>query len=172
MRRRPRRKVTLAAAVDSPVSVPASIPKPPDLYRSLIAVVSWAAPVSLILIVVVLFQQAWPSVVRFGLGFFLGTEWNPVTNTFGALPFILGTLLTSAIAIAIALPVGVAVAILLAEPGPPGPRGGLGPGVELLAAIPPVVYGIWARWVLAPWGLFHADSPHPDRPTPLQLFGA
>jgi phosphate transport system permease protein len=151
----------LAAAVDS-ARRPASIPRPPDRYRTFTAIVSWAAPTSLILIVGVLFQQAWPAVTRFGAGFLLGTEWNPVTNTFGALPFIFGTLVTSAVAIAIALPIGIAVAVLLAEPGAQGVRGALGTGIELLAAIPSVVYGIWALYVLAPWTLLHIETPITD----------
>jgi phosphate transport system permease protein len=151
----------LAAAVDS-ARRPASIPRPPDRYRTFTAIVSWAAPAALILIVAVLFQQAWPSVTRFGLGFFVGTEWNQVTNHFGALPFIFGTLVTSAIALALALPVGTAVAVLLAEPGAQGLRGALGTGIELLAAIPSVVYGIWALYVLAPWTLLHIETPITD----------
>ncbi len=151
----------MAAAVDS-VRRPASIPRPPDRYRTFTAIVSWAAPASLILIIGVLFQQAWPAVTRFGAGFLLGTEWNPVTNTFGALPFIFGTVVTSAVAIAIALPIGIAVAVLLAEPGAQGVRGALGTGIELLAAIPSVVYGIWALYVLAPWTLLHIETPITD----------
>jgi phosphate transport system permease protein len=152
----------LAAAVNRAVRPPASIPKPPDRYRTFIAFVSWAAPASLILIVGVLFQQAWPAVTRFGAGFLGGTEWNPVTNTFGALPFIFGTVVTSAVAIVIALPIGIAVAVLLAEPGAQGIRGALGTGIELLAAIPSVVYGIWALYVLAPWTLLHVETPITD----------
>ncbi|HEV3101230.1 MAG TPA: phosphate ABC transporter permease subunit PstC [Candidatus Dormibacteraeota bacterium] len=152
----------MATAVDSAVVRPASIPRPPDRYRTFIAVVSWAAPGSLILIVAVLFQQAWPSVTRYGLGFFISSEWNQVTNSFGALPFIFGTVVTSAIALAIALPVGIAVAALLAEPGAQGLRGALGTGIELLAAIPSVVYGIWALYVLAPWALLHIETPVTD----------
>jgi len=152
----------LAAAVDS-ARRPASIPRPPDRYRTFTAIVSWAAPASLILIVGVLFQQAWPAVTGFGAGFLLGMEWNPVTNTFGALPFIFGTVVTSAVAIAIALPIGIAVAVILAEPGAQGVRGALGTGIELLAAIPSVVYGIWALYVLAPWTLLHIETPITDR---------
>jgi len=151
----------LAAAVDS-IRPSASIPRPPDRYRTFTAVVSWAAPAALILIAAVLFQQAWPSVTRFGLGFFVGAEWNQVTNHFGALPFIFGTLVTSAVALVFALPVGIAVAVLLAEPGAQGIRGALGTGIELLAAIPSVVYGIWALYVLAPWTLLHIETPITD----------
>jgi phosphate transport system permease protein len=149
----------LAAAVDSAAVSKVEIPRPPDRYRTFTAVVSWAAPASLILIIAVLIQQAWPSVTRFGFGFFISTQWNPVTNTFGALPFIFGTLVTSAVALALAVPVGVAVAVLLAEPGAQGIRGAIGTGIELLAAIPSVVYGIWALYVLAPWALLHIETP-------------
>lgn len=161
----------MAAAVDSPVVAPARIPRPPDRYRTFTAVLSWAAPGSLILIVAVLIQQAWPSVVRFGPGFLIGTEWNQVTNTFGALPFIFGTVVTSAIALAIAIPIGVAVAVLLAEPGAQGVRGALGTGIELLAAIPSVVYGIWALYVLAPWALLHIETPVTDHLSSIPFLG-
>lgn len=161
----------MAVAVDSAIVPPAEIPRPPDRYRTFTALVSWAAPVSLIAIVVVLLQQAWPSVTRFGLGFFTGTDWNPVANTFGALPFIFGTVVTSAIALVIALPVGVAVAVLLAEPGAQGARGALGTGIELLAAIPSVVYGIWALYVLAPWVLIHVETPVTDHLASVPFLG-
>jgi len=161
----------LAAAVDSPALPVASIPRPPDRYRTITAFISWAAPASLVLIVAVLIQQAWPSVTRFGLGFLVGQDWNQVTNTFGALPFIFGTVVTSAIALAIALPVGIAVAVLLAEPGSQGLRGALGTGIELLAAIPSVVYGIWALYVLAPWALLHIETPITDHLASVPFLG-
>jgi phosphate transport system permease protein len=161
----------LAAAADSAAVAPVEIPRPPDRYRTFTAFVSWAAPASLILIVAVLIQQAWPSVTRFGLGFFISTQWNPVTNAFGALPFIFGTLVTSAIALVLAVPVGVAVAVLLAEPGAQGIRGAIGTGIELLAAIPSVVYGIWALYVLAPWALLHIETPITDHLASIPFLG-
>jgi len=161
----------LAAAADSAAVAPVEIPRPPDRYRTFTAFVSWAAPASLILIVAVLIQQAWPSVTRFGLGFFISTQWNPVTNAFGALPFIFGTLVTSAIALVLAVPVGVAVAVLLAEPGAQGIRGAIGTGIELLAAIPSVVYGIWALYVLAPWALLHIETPITDHLASVPFLG-
>ncbi len=152
----------MAVAVDNSALPVAPVPRPPDRYRTVTAFISWAAPASLILVVAVLIQQAWPSVTRFGVGFLVGQDWNQVTNTFGALPFIFGTVVTSAIALVIALPVGIAVAVLLAEPGQQGLRGALGTGIELLAAIPSVVYGIWALYVLAPWALLHIETPISD----------
>ncbi|HEY3194874.1 MAG TPA: phosphate ABC transporter permease subunit PstC [Candidatus Dormibacteraeota bacterium] len=135
----------------------------PDRFRLLTALVSCAAPLVLIAIVVILYEEAAPAVSRFGLGFLANSSWNPVTLDFGALPFIYGTLVTSAIAIAIAFPIGIAVALVLAEPGAQGVRGAAGTGVELLAAIPSVVYGIWALYVLAPFVFDHAEIPLTQR---------
>ena len=121
------------------------------------------APVILVLIVAILLQQAWPAVTHFGPAFLTGVSWNPVTESFGALPAIFGTVTTSFLALAIALPVGVAVAVFLAEQGQQAFRGVIGTGVELLAAIPSVVYGIWALYVLAPWSYQHIEIPISDR---------
>lgn len=161
--RRPRKKAALATAADKALSLPAGAPRVPDPFRTFTAVVSCAVPLALILIVLVLFERAQRSVREFGLGFLTGTDWNPVTEKFGALPAIFGTITTSAIALAIALPVGVAVAVLLAEPGAQGVRAAMGTGIELLAAIPSVVYGIWALYVLAPWALLHLETPLSER---------
>jgi phosphate transport system permease protein len=149
----------MAVAASKTVVVPARPPRVPDRYRTVIAIVSAAAPASLIIIVLVLLQQAGPALRQFGPGFLVRSNWDPVANDFGALPGIFGTVATSVIALVIAVPVGVAVAILLAEPGAQGIRGVLGIGVELLAAIPSVVYGIWALYVLAPFSLLHFETP-------------
>lgn len=91
------------------------------------------------------------SIARFGLGFVTGTEWDPVRDQFGALPFIYGTMVSSLLALAIAVPISIGVAIYLAEFAPGWIRGPLGVLVELLAAIPSVVYGLWGMFVLVPW---------------------
>ena len=148
----------MAAAVDTGPLTPA-VPKAIDRYRTLTAFVSCAAPVALIVIVLTLLQQAAPAISQYGLAFLVRSVWNPVTLDFGALPFIYGTVVTSAIALGIALPVGVAVSLLLAEPGAQGIRGAMGTGIELLAAIPSVVYGIWALYVLAPFSLKNLETP-------------
>jgi phosphate transport system permease protein len=135
------------------------IPKPVDRYRTVTAFVSCAAPAALILIVLTLLQQAMPAITKFGPAFLVRSAWNPVTLDFGALPYIYGTVVTSALAIAMALPVGLAVSIFLAEPGIQGMRGAIGTGIELLAAIPSVVYGIWALFVLAPFSLQNLETP-------------
>ena len=138
---------------------PARATRMPDRFRMLTTLVSCAAPALLLAIVAILYVEAAPAVSGFGLRFLVTSSWNPVTLEFGALPFIYGTLVTSAIAIAVALPIGLAVALVLAEPGARGLRGAAGTGVELLAAIPSVVYGIWALYVLAPFVYDHVEIP-------------
>jgi phosphate transport system permease protein len=130
-----------------------------ERFRILTAVVSVAAPAVLIGIILVMYQEAAPAINRFGGSFLVTRSWNPVTLDFGALPFIYGTVVTSAIAIAAALPVGIAVALVLTEQGATALRGAVGTGIELLAAIPSVVYGIWALYVLAPFLFTYVESP-------------
>jgi phosphate transport system permease protein len=90
------------------------------------------------------------SLRKFGWGFFVGSAWNPVKNDFGALPFVYGTIVSSLVALAIAVPLAVGVAVFLTEMCPRALRGVLGFLTELLAAIPSVVYGLWAIFVLVP----------------------
>jgi phosphate transport system permease protein len=144
--------------------------RPPDRFRLNIALIATAAPTALVVIVIVLWQQAGPSLAQFGPRFLVGTDWNPVTLNFGALPAIFGTVTTSAIALLIAVPVGVAVAVALAERSQARIRGAIGTGIELLAAIPSVVYGIWALYVLAPWSLKHLETPISDRLSFISIF--
>jgi phosphate transport system permease protein len=87
----------------------------------------------------------------FGLSFITSTDWDPaIDKAFGAMPFIQGTLITSALALLIAVPVGLGVAVFLAELAPAWLRSPLGMLVELLAAIPSVVYGLWGLFVFIP----------------------
>ena len=121
--------------------------------------VGLAVPLILVLVTLGLIQAALPSIRYFGLHFLVSQVWNPVTSQFGALPFLYGTLATSAIALLLALPVGVGTAVFLAEPNAGRVRGAIGIGVELLAAIPSVVYGLWALYVMGPWVLLHLSGP-------------
>jgi phosphate transport system permease protein len=145
--------------------------RPPDRFRTVVATVATLVPLVLLIITLTLVQQAWPSIKEFGLRFLVSTDWNPVTNQFGALPAIFGTLATSVLALVLALPVGVAAAVFLVEPGQSRSRGFLGIGIELLAAIPSVVYGIWALYVLAPWVYEHIEVPVSAHAGPLGLLG-
>jgi len=124
----------------------------------------------LIAIVLVVGSGALPAAQHFGLGFVTSRAWDPVRDKFGALPMIYGTVVTSFLALALALPIGIGVAIFLAEQGAPRVRTAIGTGVELLAAIPSVVYGIWGLYVLAPWLLIHVSRPLSDRLGSIPLF--
>jgi phosphate transport system permease protein len=91
-----------------------------------------------------------PAISKFGLGFLVSSEWNPVTEQFGALVPIVGTLVTSAIALLIGVPVSFGIALFLTELSPLWLKRPLGTAVELLAAIPSIIYGMWGLFVLAP----------------------
>jgi len=90
------------------------------------------------------------SIRTFGFGFFASAEWNPVTEQFGALVPIVGTLTTSAIALLIGIPVSFGIALFLTELSPKWLRRPLGTAIELLAAIPSIIYGMWGLFVFAP----------------------
>ncbi|HMQ03288.1 MAG TPA: phosphate ABC transporter permease subunit PstC [Pyrinomonadaceae bacterium] len=111
-----------------------------------------AASVLLIAVsmVIVMTESSWLSIREFGLGFLVGQVWDPVKGEFGALPFIWGTIMSSLLALVIAVPLSIAVAVFLVEQAPKSVARPLGFLVELLAAIPSVVYGLWAIFVLAP----------------------
>ncbi|MDX6411300.1 MAG: phosphate transport system permease protein [Gaiellaceae bacterium] len=102
------------------------------------------------LLVYELVKQAWPAIDRYGLGFVTSRAWDPVKTNFGALDFIYGTAITSLVAIVIAAPLALAIALFLSELAPRGVRGVIGALVEMLAAIPSVVIGLWGIFVLAP----------------------
>ena len=97
------------------------------------------------------FITAAPVYQKFGIiGFLTGTKWEPSFTLYGAWPFIYGTLLTSLLALIIAVPISVLIALLLTELAPARLRGPLGVAVDLLAAVPSVVYGLWGLLVLVP----------------------
>jgi phosphate transport system permease protein len=94
---------------------------------------------------------AWPAFQHSGIGLVIGTTWDPTAGQFGGLPFIYGTLVTSVIALLLGVPVAVLIALFLSEVAPPGLGTGLGYVVDLLAAVPSVVYGLWGVFVLVPF---------------------
>jgi phosphate transport system permease protein len=96
-------------------------------------------------------EGAWPSMHYFGLSFLWSSDWNPVTNHFGALQFIIGTVVTGGVAVLIAAPLSIAIGLFLSELAPPLIRGPVGTLVELLAAVPSVVIGLWGILTLGPW---------------------
>jgi len=98
----------------------------------------------------VLLLAAWNSIATFGPGFLMGSLWDPVHSEFGALPFIYGTLVTSALALLFGVPLSLGIAVFLSELAPNWLRIPLTYIVELLAAVPSVVFGLWAIFVLRP----------------------
>lgn len=101
-------------------------------------------------VAVALLAGAWPAFSHFKLGFITREIWNPVTERFGALSAIYGTLVTSFLALALAIPVSFGIAIFLTELAPAWLRRPVGVAIELLAAVPSIIYGIWGLFVLAP----------------------
>jgi phosphate transport system permease protein len=121
------------------------------------------ASATILLIVVGLFVQlslsSKESLKAFGLGFFIRDDWNPVTNIFAARPFILSTLYSSFIALLISVPISIGSAIFLSETCPKRLRTPLSFLVELLAAVPSVVYGLWAIFVMIPLVTKYIETP-------------
>lgn len=104
----------------------------------------------LVAILVSLTISAWPAIDHFGLGFLTSTSWDPVIEDFGGLVMIYGTLMTSFIALLIAVPVSFGIAVFLTELSPAWLKRPLGTAIELLAAIPSIVYGMWGLLVFSP----------------------
>jgi phosphate transport system permease protein len=108
-------------------------------------------------IIIALFIGSLPALRTFGFDFLLTQRWNPVTDKFGALAPIYGTIVTSAIAMAIAVPIGLLVAMFLTELCPLWLRRPVAIAVELLAGIPSIIYGIWGLFVFAPFLQAHVQ---------------
>ncbi|MBX3537759.1 MAG: phosphate ABC transporter permease subunit PstC [Chelatococcus sp.] len=102
-------------------------------------------------VIVALIEGSMPAFEAFGIGFLWGQSWNPVTERFGALAPVYGTIVTSLIAMLIAIPIGIGTAIFLTEICPPWLRRPIGTAIELLAGIPSIIYGIWGLFVFAPF---------------------
>jgi len=102
-------------------------------------------------IILSLIHGAWPALSTFGLDFLIQQSWNPVTERFGAIAPIYGTVVTSLIAMLIAVPVGLFIALFLTELCPMWLRRPIGIAIELLAGIPSIIYGIWGLFVFAPF---------------------
>ncbi len=111
----------------------------------------------LLAILWVLVQNSLPSLKAFGVGFLLDQSWNPVTQRFGALSTIFGTLLSTLIAMALAVPLGLVIALFLVEMAPPWLERLVGGAIELLAAIPSIIYGMWGLFVFAPFMAEHVQ---------------
>ncbi|CAL8978566.1 phosphate ABC transporter permease subunit PstC [Rhodoplanes serenus] len=157
---------------------PAAVSSPPDRLRLLgrlrlidgsFRTITFAAAVSVLVIlggvIVALIEGALPALQAFGLDFLTTSRWNPVTEKFGALAPIYGTLVTSLIAMTIAVPFGILIAMFLTELCPMWLRRPIGIAIELLAGIPSIIYGIWGLFVFAPF------LQHTLQPALIDLFG-
>ena len=123
---------------------------PDELFRYAMIACGLSVAVLLGLILYELIVNSSVSLHQFGWIFFSGKTWDPVNDVFGALPFIYGTIVSSIVALVIAVPLGLGVAVFITEMCPQGLRGALSFSTELLAAIPSVIYGLWAIFVLVP----------------------
>jgi len=121
------------------------------IYRRLLTGFALALPALILIILGVLFVNALPALKRFGPSFLWTSTWDPVTEVYGAAPMIFGTLASSLLALLIAVPLALSVAIFLTEFSPRWLRQPVAFLVELLAAIPSVVYGMWGIFVLIPF---------------------
>jgi phosphate transport system permease protein len=110
-------------------------------------------------VVISLAIGGWPAFKAFGFGFFTTSEWNPVTEVYGAAGPIVGTLVTALLALLIALPLAMGVSVFLVEFCPRKAARPIAIAVELLAGIPSIVYGMWGLFVLAPWFAEHVQLP-------------
>jgi phosphate transport system permease protein len=123
-----------------------------DAFTSrLVAIIGVGLIALLSAIVIVLATGGSKALDRFGLGFFTSTNWIPTQDIFGALPYIFGTLITSAIGLLLAVPVAVGLSLFVTEVCPKPLRAPLAALSDMLAAIPSVVYGLWGIFVLVPW---------------------
>ncbi len=118
-----------------------------------------------------LLQGAWPALAHFRLRFLTSEVWNPVTDQFGALAAVYGTLVTSLIALAIAIPVSLGIAIFLTQLAPLWLKRPVSIAIELLAAVPSIIFGIWGLFVLAPVLQRHVQPWLIDTVGPLPLVG-
>lgn len=120
------------------------------LYRGAITAFAACVPLLLLLIAIEVGRAAWPALSTFGFSFLTTSDWDPVNGAFGAAPALYGTVVSSLLALVISTPLALGVAIYLSEFAPPWVRQPVSFLVDLLAAVPSVVYGLWGIFVLIP----------------------
>ncbi len=131
---------------------------PDKFFRSIVTSITLFIPAVFLLLVIMLFQKALPSITKFGLDFVFGSSWDSVRNNYGVLPFIYGTFVSSFLALLLAAPFGIGAAVYLSEISASKFREFIATMIDMLAAIPSVVYGLWGIFVLGP---FLADYVQP-----------
>lgn len=124
---------------------------PADIaFSTTTAVAAFSVIIFIIGIFYILVSESSPAIGRFGLKFLTSTEWNPVKESFGALTNIYGTILTTVLSLLIAIPVAIGIAIFVTEISPNFLKAPIGAAIELLAAIPSIIYGMWGLFTLSP----------------------
>lgn len=141
------------------------------LFRNTTGFFAFLVLLLLLGIIASLVWGGWLSIKTFGFGFFASSEWNPVTDEFGAVVPIYGTLLTSTIALLIGVPVSFGIALFLTELSPKWLRRPLGIAIEMLAGIPSIIYGMWGLFVFAPVFADHIQPWFLDNLGPLPVIG-
>lgn len=121
------------------------------MFNSVTAILGFSTLLLLFGFATALVIESMPSIRAFGLHFLVSTDWDPVNDVYGAAPFIYGTTVSSLVALTLAVPLSLGVGLCLSELAPDWLSHKLGFMVELLAAIPSVVYGLWGIFVLGPW---------------------
>jgi len=129
------------------------------IFRGLMFLVGLFMVSVVIAMVIALASDSMMSIRQFGFGFLKSLHWNPIKGEFGALPFIYGTIVSSLIALLISVPFSLGIAVFLVEQAPHYVARPIGFLVELLAAIPSVVYGVWGIFVLAPFLRVYIEPP-------------
>ncbi len=129
------------------------------VYRGILTAIALGLPILILIILGVLFVGALPALKRFGPSFLWTSAWDPIAEVYGAAPMIFGTIASSLLALVIAVPLALSVAIFLTEFSPRWLRQPVAFLVELLAAIPSVVYGTWGIFVLIPFLRGHVVPP-------------
>jgi phosphate transport system permease protein len=151
-----RREVDSGASFDEPPPRSASAPGRAGrsagdrVFRLVTQLFALLVVLTVIGILVTLLHGAWPALRTFGARFLTSKEWNPVTNQFGTLAPLYGTVVTSAIALLVAVPVSFGIALVITELAPRWLKRPIGVAIELLAAIPSIIYGMWGLFVFAP----------------------
>lgn len=132
-----------------------------SVFKILTAILAASALLILIITGYTLLSGSLPVLKIFGISFFTGTQWNPVEGreVFGALPYLLGTLATSAIALLIGVPLSIGIAIFLVEMAPRAIRVPISYFIDILAAVPSVIYGLWGIFVLRYWIVDYIETP-------------
>ncbi len=121
------------------------------IFKNITRISAFLLLVLVIMMGYMMYHQSLPAIEKFGWQFIYNTDWDPVQESYGALPFIFGTVYSSIIALMLALPLSVGIAVFLSEFSPKWLEGPLSMLVELLAAIPSIVYGLFGMFVMAPW---------------------